>query len=535
MNDIKSICREERKRERPGEILIYILKILNAGCILALPVYISGMVQRVLDGSGVGLGSVLGGAAIFCLGAAVLFAGSYVEGNTKKKFSCAVMEAVCTRNMYAKYKEYRKRKQDEDIQAVINQSGEIAGYYFNTLPELLISVIVMIGCLAGAVLTSQSWSIFILLAAVVCMALSNLISQKVKRYQKESLEIRNTYFAFLVKIMKEIRTVKLFVLYDKVRCSIEKMSSSIVRTCNRVFFLEDLQRRLMETAKYILLGAGLIAFINESTFSAADFVLYEQLIVLLFSYCSSVIALINSINKKRNATDILNDILLPAEENGSRRINRVDNISLKNITFTYEGQKEIFRDFSLELESGTTYLVKAPNGYGKSTFFQLLLGIETPEAGEIRINGEALSDIDMCQFRRNQVCTLFQSEYFAEDSLEGNLDNYLDDTAPDDIAGYLEELELPVEDKSGDFNSIFSGGQRKKLALAILMRKVEMADRPLVLMDEPTNMLDAETIQKVIMYIQRIKKDAFVIIVSHDARLDSAADRIIQLEEYNNV
>ena len=177
-----------------------------------------------------------------------------------------------------------------------------------------------------------------------------------------------------------------------------------------------------------------------------------------------------------------------------------------------------------------------PSGCGKSTLLHLLGGLDRPTSGEIHLSGQrvdTLSEAKWSVLRRREIGFVFQ--FF---NLIGNLTAADNIELPALLAGMShtearrrsQELldELGIGDKAGVIPSRMSGGQQQRVALARAL-----VNRPTMLLaDEPTGNLDSDSTRDVLALLQRLNAAGqTILLVTHDARVASIADRVITMRD----
>ncbi len=209
---------------------------------------------------------------------------------------------------------------------------------------------------------------------------------------------------------------------------------------------------------------------------------------------------------------------------------KFERLEMVGVTHTYRRENEahdfVLGPLDLSFEAGELVFVVGGNGSGKTTFAKLLAGLYLPEAGEVRLNNQPVTEENR-EFYRQFFAVVF-SDFFLFDNLLGLQEIKLDARAAD----YLAQLELQhkVEVKDGKLSTTeLSQGQRKRLALLTAY----LEDRPVYVFDEWA--ADQDPLFKEIFYgrlLAELKaRGKTVLVISHDDRYYHVADRIIKLDD----
>jgi putative ABC transport system ATP-binding protein len=192
---------------------------------------------------------------------------------------------------------------------------------------------------------------------------------------------------------------------------------------------------------------------------------------------------------------------------------------------------------SLHVDTGEFVAVMGPSGCGKSTLLHLIGGLDRPTEGIVKIEGQDLSmldDDDLTDLRRQRIGFIFQ--FFNLIPTLDALDNtalplVLGDTKPADAqkraAEWLERLE--VADRSSHRPEELSGGQRQRVAIA----RALVTEPSLLLADEPTGNLDSTAAADFAVLLRETvdRWGRSILLVTHDERISSYADRILQMKD----
>ncbi|WP_299023592.1 ATP-binding cassette domain-containing protein [uncultured Sulfitobacter sp.] len=196
-----------------------------------------------------------------------------------------------------------------------------------------------------------------------------------------------------------------------------------------------------------------------------------------------------------------------------------------NITKVF-GDKVILHDFSLTVNRGDRIALVGPNGVGKTTLLNMLIGKEQPDSGEVKIGTNlALALFDQARAQLDGDMTLWDSlTGDPEMRVSGKADQILVRGNPKHVVGYLKEFLFDEAQARAPVRSL-SGGEKARLLLAKLMAR----ESNLLVLDEPTNDLDVETLD--LMQELLGSYDGTVILVSHDRDfLDRVAATTIAME-----
>ena len=199
-------------------------------------------------------------------------------------------------------------------------------------------------------------------------------------------------------------------------------------------------------------------------------------------------------------------------------------LELKNVSYAYEKGKAVLQNVSAELETGKLYAILGPSGSGKTTLLSLLGGLDVPTQGSVLFGNEDIAAKGLEHHRRNHISLIFQSY---------NLIDYMTPvenvrlTAKMDAAPILERLGLEQDEISRNVLKL-SGGQQQRVAIA----RALASDAPIILADEPTGNLDADTAEEITAILKE-SAHAFgkcVVVVTHSGEVAKQADVILEIK-----
>ena len=204
----------------------------------------------------------------------------------------------------------------------------------------------------------------------------------------------------------------------------------------------------------------------------------------------------------------------------------MDILEIKNVTYNYSNSNElVLSSVNQKFEIGKFYAIIGKSGAGKSTLLSLLAGLDKPGKGKILFKGNDIEKDGYSNHRKNNISLVFQN-YNLIDYLTP-LENVrlVNKNASETI---LFELGL---DKSQINRNVMklSGGQQQRVAIA----RALVSDSPIILADEPTGNLDADTAGEIIEILKKLAKERnkCVIVVTHSKEVTNSADIILELRD----
>lgn len=193
---------------------------------------------------------------------------------------------------------------------------------------------------------------------------------------------------------------------------------------------------------------------------------------------------------------------------------------------------EVLKNLSLNVEKGEFCVLLGPSGSGKSTLLNILGGIDYPDGGEVKINGEKMNSLNskkLTMFRRNHLGYVFQMYNLIPDlTVRENIEvgAYLS-KKPLNLDELIETLGL--KEHQDKLPSQLSGGQQQRTSIGRTIIK----NPDILLCDEPTGALDYNTSKEILKLIEKVnqKYGSTVIMVTHNDAIKYMADRVVRLRD----
>lgn len=199
-------------------------------------------------------------------------------------------------------------------------------------------------------------------------------------------------------------------------------------------------------------------------------------------------------------------------------------LELQEITYSYDNKQYVLRGINAQMEAGKMYAILGPSGCGKTTLLSLLGGLDSPTNGRVLFDGTDIEQTGLGKHRRQHVSFVFQT-YNLIDYMTPQENVRLTSKKPS--FPYLERLGLTKDETKRNVLKL-SGGQQQRVAIA----RALASEAPVILADEPTGNLDADTAQDIadILRESAHEEGKCVIIVTHSNELAEQADVVFSLK-----
>ena len=208
-------------------------------------------------------------------------------------------------------------------------------------------------------------------------------------------------------------------------------------------------------------------------------------------------------------------------------------ISFENVSFAYEDDNPVFKDFSLTVPPGKTVALVGPSGSGKSTILNLVLRFYDPSSGRVMIDGQDLSSVTLSSLR-DSIALVTQEPLLFDDSIAKNIAYGSNDATSAEIAAaakaaaaedFINAFPKGFETGMGEAGNNLSGGEKQRIAIARAILK----DAPILLLDEPTSALDSKSEATFQEALNGLIKGRTVLMIAHRLSTVKQADLVVVL------
>lgn len=219
-----------------------------------------------------------------------------------------------------------------------------------------------------------------------------------------------------------------------------------------------------------------------------------------------------------------------SQPSGTLSVDHAVTMELSDVTFQYDGEwRPALREVSLHIIPGSKTAIVGPSGSGKSTIIELLLKLRTPTAGDIRLNGTSVKELDETSIWQT-ANVVFQQSHFFRGTIRDNLLLNGEEHTDEQLLDVLAKMQLPdtsLTDMVYEKGENLSDGEKQRLALArAMLRKGRVW-----LLDEPTSSLDYVTEHHVLKHLYAQAANDTLLLICHRLTGLEEMDRIVVMDQ----
>ncbi|MFJ1896858.1 thiol reductant ABC exporter subunit CydD [Streptomyces sp. NPDC088115] len=411
-------------------------------------------------------------------------------------------------------------------------------YFARYLPQLGLAVVVPVAVLARVVTEDWISAAIIVVTLPLIPLFMILIGWATQSRMDRQWRLLSRLSGHFLDVVAGLPTLKVFgrakAQAESIRTITSQYRRATVRTL-RIAFLSSFALELLAT-----LSVALVAVTIGMRLVHGELDLYTGLVVLILAPeaylpLRQVGAQYHAAAEGLSAAEEIFSVLeTEPPTGGTREVPPSPRLELQGVTVRRPGRTEpSLAGASLVVEEGETVALVGPSGVGKSTLLNVVLGFAAPDEGRVRVGGTDLADLSPERWRERIAWVPQRPHLFAGTIAENvrlarpEADDSAVTAALRDAGAYDFVAALPdgAATLLGEDGAGLSAGQRQRLALA----RAFLADRPVLLLDEPTASLDGETEAGIVEAVRRLAAGRTVLLVVHRPALLSVADRVVTL------
>lgn len=440
---------------------------------------------------------------------------------------------------------FSEERKGDIIARMSGDVGEVENSITSSLDMLIKNPILIVMYFGTLIITSWQLTLFTLLVVPGMGWIMGKVGKKLKRQSLEAQAKWSDTMSQLEETLGGLRIIKAFIAEQKMINRFTECSNEFRDATNRVAMRQALAHPMSEFLGTLLIvvvlwfGGSLILG-NHSSIDAPTFIFY---MVILYSVINPLkefskagynipkgLASMERVDKILKAENKIVEIPNPKPLNGVE-----EQVEFKDISFSYDGKKEVLQHINLTVPKGKTVALVGQSGSGKSTLVDLLPRYHDVQEGTITIDGVNIKDVRISDLRSlignvNQEAILFNDTFFNNIAFgveNATMEQVIEAAKIANAHDFIMEKEDGYHTNIGDRGSKLSGGQRQRISIARAILK----NPPILILDEATSALDTESERLVQEALERLMKTRTTIAIAHRLSTIKNADEICVLYE----
>lgn len=425
------------------------------------------------------------------------------------------------------------------ITSAVDGVEQMQVYFSVYLPSLIFSVIAPVYLFTKIYPSSFFIACILLVVSFVLLPLHNVFRYRIEKLRKSYWKSLEDMTGYYLDSIRGLSTLKLFDQSDKHAEVLGEKADYLNRQINEFMKVNFTSFLVTEGIIYITLFLCVFIAINGFVNKTMDLSGVLMILLLGYSYFGSIRQLMSATHDALTAVSAATraEEILAVESEKIRQNKKQDSyqegILLKDVSFSYEGRKEVLQNINIEIEKSKTTALVGLSGCGKSTIASMLMKFIYPSSGAIYLNGKDYACMNREEIAK-YIVMVPQTVNLFNDTIRNNLLVANPFASDEQLWQVLHEVSLDkhiqkmsdgLDTMVSEFGSNLSGGQKQMMGIA----RALLTDAEYIIFDEATSAVDPESEKIIWDCIDKLSKKRTLIIISHRLSAIRNADQIIVL------
>ncbi|MCB1257957.1 MAG: ABC transporter ATP-binding protein [Microthrixaceae bacterium] len=425
-----------------------------------------------------------------------------------------------------------------DLTTVMVSHGRITGDLANGFAGLTTSLCGLIAFGGTSLVVNPLATMGIAVIGGILVGLLYPLRQRHYSSAEQYAELSRTLAAQMTQVESLQREVEVFHVSDVVLNRIDQELHLNALPLRRVRFLSSTIPLIFQSA---LLGAAVLSLLLITNVApGADLAALGAVVLLLIRSMTSSQQVVTANQRiaesgayARGIVSLIRLFGTEQDEWGTKNPDSLTPLSLRNLSFSYDGHTPVLKDMDVVFNSGELVGIVGPSGAGNSTLVELILRLRRPTSGSIMVGTVPAHDVDAAVFGE-RVAFVPQRAVLVNGTVAENV-SFFRDMGPERIRSALRAAHLEDEidalpdgmnTRLGPDERALSGGQQQRLTIA----RALAGDPEILILDEPTSALDAVSEAAIRKTLEDLPSRCLAIIVAHRYSTLRSCDRILLIE-----
>lgn len=436
---------------------------------------------------------------------------------------------------------YYSEKRKGDVMArMLGDVNEVQNSFFMILELIVKEPLTIIFSLVAMISISWKLTIFVF----IFIPISGLVISKIGKSLKATSTKAQQENGYLISITEEtLSGLKVVKGYNAENFFSKTFNDSINRLfnlTNAIAKKNNLASPMSEFMGIVVIGVLLVYGGNlvlvDGSLKGSDFIAYIGLAYNILTPAKAISKASYQVKNGMAAAERVFEVIETPNVIRDTKTSKdfktfEDKISIKNVTFSYDNERTILKDFNLEIPKGKTVALVGQSGSGKSTIANLLMRFYDVEQGSIAIDGTNIKDIKLVSLR-DQLGLVTQDSIMFNGSIADNVKIGKQSATDEEIVEalkianayeFVQNLPQGIHTNIGDAGGKLSGGQKQRISIA----RAVLKNPPIMVLDEATSALDTESERLVQDALEKMMANRTSVVIAHRLSTIQKADVIV--------
>lgn len=492
----------------------------------------------------------------------LLFTDKYFNGKALLPFSLFVILVFTTKTVYSIYLSYRQNRfisnlirdtsnklfsfylqqnysyhvQTNSAEVIRNLNSDL--FHFSTYLRAIMSLYTEIGFVLSTLtlliflnplVSTGTILFFVVIIFIYYTNFKNKLNSLGDKKQKVALE----YNKIIIETSSSIKEIKVnqkeFFFHNL-----------LAKETKNLWDIDSTLNTFLQTPRYVLELISILAIFVLLFLINAREGIEKDFYSFLGVFIASVFKLIPSANKILNSLQNIkfsNSAIFAVKSKIKNQTKNAeifdfknfDTLELKNISFGYKKNEKVLKDINIKIKKGDFIGIKGESGSGKTTLIDIILGLQQPESGEIKINGKSNISLKKGYVPQNSSILdipIRDNVAFGIKREDQDFEQIIKSLEKAEIFSFVNQKEQGLDFMVGENGGKLSGGQKQRLGLA----RALYFKPDLLILDEPTSALDSETENAILKTFQNLSVEITIILISHNESVLKVCDNKYQIQ-----